>query len=329
MSDFTATRCGFHFPNNFINHVDIIPAVGSITTSGLCGGMSFAALDYYHASLPVPTHVAADFPASGGVPPDPSRLRNYIFKRQLDTFNPGINPSAHKFITQALPIGRTCYQVTVQDEWPLITAALDGGQPVPLGLIARSIDPTQCHQIVATDYTASPKKIQIYDCNNPDTPATLLLDDSAQMVKESTGDNWAGLFLEQYQQANPTYLDLRLSQGISTNPSGTATVGDIVEAGFTVRNDGEARAHLLSLDASVIGPNGEDLDSLFTSDETAADLASGATQSYLAQAGSFGTNAGDPGIYEVVAWYQSRQGEWFPVPTGAPGTSSSTTVDAF
>jgi hypothetical protein len=76
MSDFTAPRCGFHFRNDFINHVGTIPGIGPITTEGLCGGMSFGALDYYHANLPVPTHVAADYPASGGVPPDPSRLRN-------------------------------------------------------------------------------------------------------------------------------------------------------------------------------------------------------------------------------------------------------------
>jgi hypothetical protein len=139
---------------------------------------------------------------------------------------------------------------------------------------------------------------------------------------------WAGLFLEQYQQADPTYVDLRLSVGIDTNPSGTATVGDLVEAGFTVRNDGDHMAHLKSLDASVTGPGGEDLDFLFASDGTAANLASGATQTYLAQAAPFGTPAGDSGTYEVVAWYQSSQGEWFAVPPGAPGTSPSTTVDA-
>jgi hypothetical protein len=65
-----------------------------------------------------------------------------------------------------------------------------------------------------------------------------------------------------------------------------------------------------------------------TSDGTAADLAPGTTQSYLAQAQSFGTDALDPGTYEVVAWYQSKQSEWFPVPSGDAGTSTTTTVDA-
>jgi hypothetical protein len=324
-TDFTPTRNGFHFPNAFVNPVITIPGVGAINTYGLCGGMSFASLDYYHAQLPIPTHTAADFPGSASVPPVGSRLRQYIFDRQLNSFDPTVNPSVHKFITQALPIGRTCYEVTVQDEWPLITAALDGGQPVPLGLIAESINPTSSHQVVATGYDPSPKRIQIYDCNHPDTFVTLLLDDTAQVVKESTGDRWQGLFLEQYVRADPTYLDLRLSSGISTNPASSGTLGDLVEVGFTVRNDGDHPAHLQALDASVIGPLGDDLDAIFASDGTSANLAPGAVDSYLAQNDAFGT---DPGTYELVAWYQTSLSEWFPVPPGAVGTATSTTLDA-
>jgi hypothetical protein len=120
-TDFTPTRNGLHFSNSFVNPVITIPGVGTINTYGLCGGMSFASLDYYHPQLPIPTH----------------------------------------------------------------------------------------------------------------TPAT--------------------------------YLDLRLSSGISTNPAASATLGDVVELGFTVSNDGDYAAHLQALDASVIGPLGDDLDALFTS----------------------------------------------------------------
>jgi hypothetical protein len=323
-TDFTPTRNGFHFPNSFVNPV-VTVAGTTINTFGLCGGMSFASLDYYHAGIPVPTHTAFDFPGSASVPPVGNRLRQYIFDRQLASFDPTINTSVHKFVTQAFPIGRTAYEVTVQDEWPLITAALDGGQPVPLGLIAESINPTNSHQVVATGFEPSPKRIFIYDCNHPDTFVTLLLDDGAQVVKESTGDRWAGLFLEQYVQADPTYVDLRLSLGVNTNPSSGATLGDLVEVGFSVRNDGDFAAHLQALDASVLGPAGEDLDSLFLSDGTAVNLGPGSVQNYLAQTSSFGTTAG---TYELIAWYQTNQSEWFPVPAGAPGTATAVTLDA-
>jgi hypothetical protein len=313
-TDFTSTRNRFHFPNSFVNPIITLPRVGTINTSGLCGGMSFASLDYYHAGLPIPTHIAADFPGGASVPPVGSRLRQYIFDRQLNSFDPTVNPSVHKFITQALPIGRTCYEVTVEDEWPLITAAVDGGQPVPLGLIAESVNPTNSHQVVASGYDPSPKRIQIYDCNHPDTFITLLLDDASQVVKESAGERWMGLFLEQYVPKDPTDLDLRLSLGINTNPGATATPQRSGRGRLTVRNDGDYAAHLQALDVSVIGPLGEDLDGLFTSHGTPATLGRGAVQSYLAGNDAFGTEAG---TYELVGWYQSRQGEMVPGPTGS------------
>jgi hypothetical protein len=325
-TDFTPKRNGFHFPNSFVNPNELIPGYGTITTYGLCGGMSFASLDYYHAGRPIPTHIAGDFPGGAEVPPVGDILYQYIYDRQLNSFNPFANPSVIKFITQAQGLlGRTCYEVTVQDEWPLITAALDSGQPVPLGLIAESIDPTKSHQVVATGYDPSPKQIQIYDCIYPDTDITLLLDDAGQVVRESTGDQWKGLFLEQYQQQDPIYLDLGLSVGINTNPSATATVGNPVEVGFSVKNYGFYPAHLQALDASVSGPLGEDLDGLFTSVGTPATFASGAAQPYLASNDAFGKEAG---VYELVAWFQSSQGDWFPIPPGDPGTMTSTTLDA-
>jgi hypothetical protein len=75
----------------------------------------------------------------------------------------------------------------------------------------------------------------------------------------------------------------------------------------------------------VVGPSGEDLDSLFLSDGTAVNLSAGAAHSYLAQNDAFGT---DPGTYELVAWYQSTRGEWFPVPPGDAGTATAITLDA-
>src|SRR5437016_11063136 len=40
--DFVPSRDGFHFSNNFTNHL-----LCGITTAGRCGGMAYAALDYY------------------------------------------------------------------------------------------------------------------------------------------------------------------------------------------------------------------------------------------------------------------------------------------
>src|SRR5690348_4708372 len=46
---------GFAFPNAFVNEVLTLPNGARITTAGRCGGMAYAALDYFLAGQPVPT----------------------------------------------------------------------------------------------------------------------------------------------------------------------------------------------------------------------------------------------------------------------------------
>ena len=326
MTAFTPQRHGFHFSNSFVNPIVTIPGLGTISTYGLCGGMSMAALDYYHSATPVPTHVPSDFPG-GSVPAVGSALYQYLFDRQLASFNPFTHPSVVKFVTQRLPVGRTAFEVSVQDEWPLVVASLNAGTPVPLGLIAPSSDPTQSHQVVAIGYEPFPQQLFLYDCNHPDTVVALRLDAAAQMITESTGERWDGFFLEQYVQAATTYVDMRLSYGIGTNPVApdADVLGDVVEAGFRVMNFGEYPAHVAGLDVSLHGPGGEDLDSAYAVDGTPVTLAVGAERLYLATAAPFGTSSG---TYEFIAYYQSSLGEWFPVPSGTAGTATTTTLDA-
>jgi hypothetical protein len=327
-TSFTPQRHGFHFPNAFTTTVVTIPGFGPITTSGLCGGMTYAALDYYLSGRPTPTHRSGDFPGGAAVPPQPDRLGQYILDRQLSSFNPLVNPSVVKFVTQAAPFGRSAYQVTIQDEWQLIKNEIDAGSPCPIGLIADSLNPTQSHQVLAVGYDeAAGRVLWIYDCNYPDTTVTLTFDDATERINESTGDSWVGLFLEGYAANTPSYTDIVLASGIDTNPAppDTVTLGDLLEVGFRVRNVGDYPAHVSSLDALMRGPTGEDLDSALASDGVAVTMAPGGEQAYLASASPFGTTAG---MYEVVPYYQSPAGEWFVVPADLPGTRSSTTVDA-
>jgi len=321
---FTPQRHGFHFVNNFVNTVLTLPGYGPITTSGLCGGMSFASLDYYNANMPVPTHTGADFP-NGSVPPDGSRLQQLIYQRQLSTFNPLTNPSIVKFGTQALPIGRSAYDVSLQDEWKAITAQLAAGTPVPVGLIGSATDPTQSHQVVGIDYDDSAQTLTVYDCNHPDTAVTLTPDPTTSTFTSSGGESWLGYFLEDYVQQTPTYSDIVLSTGITTNPAGPVSVGDSVEAGFTVQNVGDYTAHISSLDASVRGPQSEDLDSVFAPDGAAVALPAGSNQTYSGTADAFGTYAG---TYEVIAYFKTTLGESFSVPVGFSGTQTTTTITA-
>ena len=64
---------GFHFANDFVDKVVTIPGYGEVATDGRSGGMAFAALDYWFAGLPVPSHRPEGFP-DRAVPDDGSRL---------------------------------------------------------------------------------------------------------------------------------------------------------------------------------------------------------------------------------------------------------------
>ncbi len=77
LTNFTAKTHGFHFGNSFENKIIDIPNLVSLTMHGRCGGMAFASLDYYYAGLPIPTHIASDFP-NGATPADNSVLAKYI-----------------------------------------------------------------------------------------------------------------------------------------------------------------------------------------------------------------------------------------------------------
>ena len=82
---FIPSRHGFHFRNDFAGKQVIVPGFGEVPTRGRGGGMAYAALDYWYAGLPVPTHRAEDF-GSAGVPHDGSRLSDYLYKRLFDSF---------------------------------------------------------------------------------------------------------------------------------------------------------------------------------------------------------------------------------------------------
>jgi hypothetical protein len=53
--------------------------------TGLCGGMAYSSLDYYHTGIPIPTHRSGDFPSGMTYPAD-GRLHSMIHSRLVDSF---------------------------------------------------------------------------------------------------------------------------------------------------------------------------------------------------------------------------------------------------
>jgi len=71
---------GFHFGNDFMNREFIGISGSTIRTKGRCGGMSYAALDYFNSNK-------HEIPDTTEMPPDGDVLADYILKRQIKTFS--------------------------------------------------------------------------------------------------------------------------------------------------------------------------------------------------------------------------------------------------
>jgi hypothetical protein len=335
---------GFHFPNGFVNHVKIDLAgatIASFTTTGLCGGMSYAAMDYYEANRPAPTHDTDDF-GSSDVPPENTPLANYIFGRQMDAFSLG---NATTFVTLTVsgdhstwlppnPLAdhRGTPQVTKQDSIPALINELEAGRPAVLGMIGASNLTdigSKNHFVVAYDYQLLPAtaeiEISIYDCNVPDQRPVLKTSTSSgsnEFVHETVageGDitDWRGFFVAEYTSKTPTYFDLCIDSGLVA-PTGAVTY-DAISASVGVKNVGAYPASIECFELFLLDSAGHR--TVFSHDAT-KHLASGQTMTVAADTAPITA----PGTYSVEACYRSMQGFDVLLEPVAPGTQSRASV---
>ncbi|MCS6830036.1 MAG: hypothetical protein RMM08_00220 [Armatimonadota bacterium] len=169
MTPFNPSQHGFKFANFF----KIPTNIANITVAGLCGGMSYSALDYYNARTPVPNQPY--MPAPG------SPLGDYILARQFESVRAnmdkwtevGVNPGGARnaeFFRWGLQPG--------SGRMGELRYYIDRNTPVVLGLWPVQGDFFNAHQVVAIGYDlgryygdpnefAEDFKIFIYDPNHP------------------------------------------------------------------------------------------------------------------------------------------------------------------
>ncbi len=213
---FDPTVHGLHFRNRF-NGLDIVSAVSTGLGSaasvvsenadfwegwGLCGGMSWYALDQFYADTPPPERRSA---------PDPdSDLFRRLVDRQIDSFR-GIALITRCLRWQSKHERRpwwdpraTTWNLTLK-QWLLVKQYIDAGSPASLTLIRSRIDPSVNHQVLAVGYCedASGKAvIDLYDPNHPDDKPTLavrLAGADAGRAAQSSGEPLRGFFVWPYQ----------------------------------------------------------------------------------------------------------------------------------
>ena len=181
---FRPSANGFAFVNRFTGSP--IPfslgglenKLGTPSAFGLCGGMSFAAADFF---------LAHRTPPARATPPskrDGRALFDFIQQRQMATFGPQMRLAARFGRWMSLPdVGPFGTRTMTIAELDDIRAGLSAGQPIVLGLVfnhhganKEASGPAgvawENHQVLAYDMAPSPRSrgtasIRIYDPNYP------------------------------------------------------------------------------------------------------------------------------------------------------------------
>ncbi len=196
VTSFDPVQHGFAFPNWFERAFG--PGGRWRLAYGLCGGMCFAALDYWRAGVPIP---------GGREAPQRGALWAYLVRRQIDSLS--------------LPWGavRILWWVLGRDErlmtWSLgrelerLRANLRRGEPTVLILVrkARLTSLTENHQVVATaleeDEQAQVATIRLYDPNFPGEEKAIEIHRGAsspgEALREATGEPLRGFYVARYR----------------------------------------------------------------------------------------------------------------------------------
>ncbi len=174
------SECGFAFTNAWPSQPAVVlpTPFGKVNIgdagAGLCGGMVFAVLDYWHAGVSPPT----------GRPGQGEALFGFLVRRLVDSWHlPGGVVQYYQWMN--LPDGDRSFDAfgrrvvierglawrTVAVQWPQIAADLDHGIPVPLGVVTiaspKPRDLGHNHQVLAVGYDTDngTVTIRVYDPN--------------------------------------------------------------------------------------------------------------------------------------------------------------------
>lgn len=183
-TDFLPSRDGFKFGNSWPETPYTLPFLRDTPFAqkygdsgmGLCGGMVFAALDYFHTGQLIP-------PRTDAPPGEQDALFLYLVDRLFDSFDPAtvtlmlsllseLYPDSDEAVLSRLGLASGRAAVMAHQEWPLIKRDIDNGMPSPLFVqTVKSSNPAdlgECHQVLAYAYDVSGHDItlRIYDPNS-------------------------------------------------------------------------------------------------------------------------------------------------------------------
>ncbi len=166
---------GFHFSNAKIQWT-----FGPFSSTQLCGGMAYAALDYYYSEFVTPSDTTA--------PVEKTTLHSYIYSRQVDAH---VNTVPRFAGSWAPIIGPLFAEVQQGPEIRKLAEYMAGDTPIPICLVGRG----NGHHVVAIGYQATPFAIDIYDPNIPDKTVQLV-QKGGSFVNTGSNANYRGFFVD-------------------------------------------------------------------------------------------------------------------------------------
>jgi hypothetical protein len=216
---------GFAYVNRWPSEPDIsLPTpLGTINignaADGLCGGMVFAALDYWYSGVTPP----GEQPAAGTAAYQfvvrriidswhvPTGVAEYFAWMNLPDGDVGFTAFGHHVVTQHGVSGRTITQ-----QWPLVKADLDRQIPCPLGLVTvashKPGDLGKNHQVLAYAYSVDGPQVtvDVYDPNSGQDDGVSITFDTSQPTRATTftntidiGEPVRGFFRTAYSPVTP------------------------------------------------------------------------------------------------------------------------------
>jgi hypothetical protein len=204
---FDPGRHGFAFRNEFAVPFVVDTPLGRVDLGrheyGLCGGMVWLAMDAFLADAASPTGSPEpeDTPQAGPV-------FEAIFARQVDSIAADSGHQMREMAGLQVDTDANVRARSVRDFDQMIRTRIDGGQPVPLGMVnargANPLDLSLNHQVLAVGYFrrdrgAGARVLKVYDPNFPASGADVA-GDEAQDETGSDADGITYLFLASGRQ---------------------------------------------------------------------------------------------------------------------------------
>jgi hypothetical protein len=191
LTSFDPSLHGFQFSND-----DILWSLGPLGGKQLCGGMVYAALDYFTDTMTIPPDTDAPTP---GTP-----LHSYIYGRQVDAHE----STATKFLGSWMPIFGPLVNnllLNQNDEFAKLTAILSRGMPIPICLVGYGAG----HHVLAMDCTNATGAmiVTVYNPNHPNERGMLIQIADNQFLLSKSSQQWSQFFVDDgYQPAAPPAL---------------------------------------------------------------------------------------------------------------------------